>query len=163
MTVQNGSPVEATYTNSRLMSRTEDTNTIGKIDLNNADSASGDQITNIQAAINSALIQNPVPQTVSDGGSIVIEDIGLMQTIRMVSDGGEVTVSQTPFGTSAPSGALIVGLNCVSETDTVIIENSNDIDYGININGNITLSTGIWVLLYFNSQTLRWEELCRNV
>ena len=38
--------------NSGFMSRKDDTDTIGKVDLNNADSLSGSAITNIQKNIN---------------------------------------------------------------------------------------------------------------
>jgi len=53
MSVENGGPVEASYTNSKLMSRTTDTSTIGKVGLlNTSDPQSGPIVQNAQRAIN---------------------------------------------------------------------------------------------------------------
>lgn len=52
MAVVNNAPVEANYTNSKLMSRTQDTSTTGKVALQNADVVSGAAITNTQRALN---------------------------------------------------------------------------------------------------------------
>lgn len=53
MAIQNGNPVEAGYTNSKLMSRTSDTGTTGKFSLSNTSyPESGAAINNTQRAVN---------------------------------------------------------------------------------------------------------------
>lgn len=54
MSVQNGQKVDAAVTNAAFISRTTDSNTTGKVDLENADSASGANISNTQRSINGA-------------------------------------------------------------------------------------------------------------
>jgi len=52
MSVQNGQLANENTFNSRLMSRTNDTDTVGRIDLKNALAESGGQIINVQRNIN---------------------------------------------------------------------------------------------------------------
>lgn len=53
MAVENGGPVEASYTNSKLLSRTQDSSTIGRVGLlNTSDPNSGNIVNNAQRAIN---------------------------------------------------------------------------------------------------------------
>lgn len=52
MSVSNGEDASESVFNSSFMSREDDTNTLGKVDLDNADAASGGTIENIQRSIN---------------------------------------------------------------------------------------------------------------
>lgn len=52
MGVENGGPVEASYTNSKLISRTQDSSTIGRVGLLNGLPESGAGVVNAQRAIN---------------------------------------------------------------------------------------------------------------
>ena len=54
MSVSDGQKVNAAVTNAAFMSRTTDTSTTGKVDLNNADAASGTSISNAQREHNSS-------------------------------------------------------------------------------------------------------------
>lgn len=52
MSVSDGQPVNQTVTNAAFMSRTTDTNTTGKVDLENTDLASGASVLNAQKSLN---------------------------------------------------------------------------------------------------------------
>jgi hypothetical protein len=52
MAIIDGGPVDAAYTNSKLMSRTVDTSTTGRVDLLNALAASGASVSNVQRFVN---------------------------------------------------------------------------------------------------------------
>ena len=75
MSVSDGQPVNASVTNAAFMSRTADDNTTGKKDLENADAASGANITNVQRNLNSIFsflgqlsnqVHNDTPTWLSD-------------------------------------------------------------------------------------------------
>ena len=53
MAVSDGQKANATNFNNAFVSRTQDTNTVGKVDLNNPNAESGTQISNVQKELNS--------------------------------------------------------------------------------------------------------------
>lgn len=52
MSLSNGQVADETTFNNAFMSRTDDTNTVGKVDLDNTDVLSGDSVSNIQCFLN---------------------------------------------------------------------------------------------------------------
>jgi len=160
--VTNGSPVNASNTNSAYIIKNADDQTPSKLGLVNTDTESGPTFTNAQKEINNKTYA-PVNLTISGGGIITIIDQLVLQTKRVTSNGGAVTVLSTPFGTSSTQwvDGMEVRVMGESDTDSVKIEFSDE-DHGAIINGPITLNEGIVITLQWHATKVRWIEVSRN-
>lgn len=101
-------------------------------------------------------------QTVSAGEFFDIDDENNFQYQPVVSDGGQVAASTTPFGTSIvwPDG-VTVRLVGTSDTDYVTV-NFSDIQYGVILNGAMDLTLDAVLELQYDSVQERWLEISRN-
>lgn len=97
MSINNGQPVDETTDNAAFMSRTSDTDTTGKVDLKNADSA---EVTDVQGTINT------------------------IKTDATALD-GRVTTNETNIGTNATN--IATNTSNISANDTDIATNAADI------------------------------------
>jgi hypothetical protein len=95
------------------------------------------------------------------GGTISISLTTGQQVIDVASSGGAVTLSTTPFGTSAPNNGTVIRLIGGSDSDTVQIIN-NDAQYGCILNGDATLFFGYVIELQWLNGYDRWFETSRN-
>lgn len=162
MSVSNGQTANQTTFNNAFVSKTALTgnDVTGIINLNNA--SSGGNVTNAQRQINrnTKVIQSTA--TVTASGSVTLDQDHVNHIVPVVGDGGAVTMSSTPFGTSGTwldgTEVTLVG---TSNTDTVTIQFS-DAANGAILNGNATLSQYYSITLVWLSALNRWIEKCRN-
>jgi len=96
------------------------------------------------------------PQTVVASGEITYDAVAFKPLIPLEGDGGPVTLSNTPFGTTHGffGGKEIILLGS-SDTNTVTLE-VNDIDEGIISNGKIVLTKYDQVILIYNANLKRF-------
>lgn len=118
------------------------------------------------STINSSVTNNTrttyVNEAITASGSITKDDNILTQVRRVSGDGGAITVSTTPFGSSASTvDGVVIILRGTDATNTVTIEN-NDIQYGAILNGNATLGLYDQLELMYDSVVERWIEQKRN-
>lgn len=101
-------------------------------------------------------------QTVSSGGSFNFDTENNFQYQPVISDGGQVISSTTPFGVlpTWPDG-VTVRLIGTSDTDYVTVEFS-DIQYGVILNGAMDLTLDAVLELQYDSVQERWIEISRN-
>lgn len=161
MSVSNGQDADEVTFNTSFISREVDSNTVGKVDLNNTDSASGDQITNIQKTINEVASKTYATQSIGASGTITLGTVKGMQYLRVAGSGGPQTASVTPFGTTPPvDGALIeiVGTDDVNTLELV----HNDAAHGCILNGSATLKKYYILALKYDSFLGRYIEIARN-
>lgn len=146
------SKLSSAKANETFMDRTVDTDTIGKVGLNNADTASGAAIANTQREINlSRKIIHP-QASVINGDVLVPDTLSLNQEFRVLGNATPVTLNSLPFGPakSVEDGAEI---SVVGHDDTFTVELTfNDVDYGLLLNGDATLKKGFELRL---TSTLR--------
>lgn len=142
MAVQNGSPVEASYTNSKLMSRTQDTGTTGRVD-----------------------ITNTTQSTNKDTGALVVEGgVGVEKNLNV---GGDLAVTGggTIGGNLVVTGDLsVLGNSSVIQTATVEVEDQNIL---VNKGGNDVTAQGAGItvertgvagsLIYDSTRASRWK------
>lgn len=99
--------------------------------------------------------------TLAGGGTIAISLTSGQQTWRVGGNGAAVTLSSTPFGSSAPSNGAMIVLTGTSNTNTVTITN-NDGAKGCILNGTATLGQYDSITLQYNSTDDRFIEVSRN-
>lgn len=99
--------------------------------------------------------------SLTNGGTIAISLTTGQQVIDVQSASGAITLSNTPFGSSAPSNGTVVRLIGASNTLTVTLIN-NDATYGCILNGAATLSYGYVIELQYLTGYNRWFEVSRN-
>lgn len=97
----------------------------------------------------------------ADGGSITTIQSGLNK-YRVAGNSAAVTLSTTPFGTTAPLDGTEVVLIGNSNTNTVTITH-NDIAKGAVCNGSVTLTKGASVVFIYDAAFDRWVEKSRNI
>jgi len=147
MAIIDGQAVNAAVTNAAFMSKTNDSSTVGKVGLLNADVISGDNITNLQKELNEKTFTAYSVQAVAAAATIDVQDYKGLQARTVIGSPGAVTVSTTPFGNSfiLPSGT-IVAVSGADNTNTVKITH-NDINYGCLLFGDADLEAGFIVSL----------------
>lgn len=101
-------------------------------------------------------IKETALQTISAGGEFTSDSAAFKEMMNIVSDGGTVQTSATPFG-SAPgfNGGKEIILVGTSDTNIVEIPVS-DVDYGFIGNGKIILSRFETVVLIYNDNLKRF-------
>jgi len=160
MSVSDGQPVNAAVTNAAYISRTVDSGTVAKVDLQ--DSGSADVI-DLQNTINNLKTQSYAEQVISASGTISSDDNQYHQIRRVKSDGGVITLSTTPFGTGGTwLDGIVIEVMGTDNTDKISVT-FNDIDNGAILNGDITLERFRSIKLRWDSVLLRWIELGRNL
>lgn len=106
MSVTNGQRANQTTFNNAFMSRTANTSTSGKVDLNNADGVSGASLSNIQRALNSLLsvvgasasaVYNLLPTWNTSEGTLTSLQT-LLERVDALSDLFESTAGHTHVG-----------------------------------------------------------------
>ena len=95
------------------------------------------------------------------GGTVSISLTQGQQVYTVASSGGAVTLSSTPFGSSAPTNGTTVRLIGTSDTNTVQISDS-DTAKGARVNGNAVLVSGNVIDFQYISSSDRWFETSRN-
>lgn len=152
-------PASSALLNSTFLDKTQDDATIGKLDLNNSDSESGNPIINVQSRLNSV---TPVVNAtiVLGGGDQIALSESYYQYIRIVSDGGTVFLNSLPFS-SQPLDGSIIYLVGTDDTNDVTIE-FNDSQFGAYINGDATLKRGYVLTLAYDAVLERYLEISRN-
>ena len=118
------------------------------------------------AAVSTAFINTTrttyANEIISASGTITKDDDILTQVRRVSGDAAPITVSNTPFGSSADTtDGVVIILRGFDATNTVTIEN-NDIQYGAILNGNATLGLYDQLVLMYDSVAERWIEQQRN-
>ena len=159
MPITANSPLSSSVANDTFMDRTINTNTIGQLTLENTDTASGDAVANTQERINENSIKGGATLSLLAGDSITPDTIHKIQYIRVVGNGGAVTLAD-PFDSNPKdlTRILIVGTD---DTNTVTFE-SDDVAGGLYINGNATLLRGYVLELIFDETLDRYIEIGRN-
>lgn len=162
MAVVDGQKVNAEVTNAAYLSRTDNSDTVGRIDLkDDASIVSGPFITNIQRELNFARKVRTSPLIAADG-QITSQDFIGTQIFSIKSTGGAVNMSATvPIITTSPvigQEIIIIGL---SNTDTVRLTNVDAVD-GVLLNGEITFKLGTLLRLIYEGNVQRWIEAGRT-
>lgn len=159
MAVSNGQIANQTTFNNAFPSKTVDDQVPSKWDLTNGDAESGENVVNLQKAVNEASSKNYTIQQISSGGTIDTDKVKGVQNRLVQSDGGDVTISSTPFGAAGGwkdgTEIRIVG---GSNTNRIILEHS-DVAFGVILNGNITLGLYNAVTLIWFEGLQRWIEI----
>jgi hypothetical protein len=159
MAVADGQRGNAAVFNAAFVSKSVDSEVLGKITLNADDS--GAEITNLQLAVNLASRVERATQTLAATDSIdTLASIGT-QLIPVQSTGGEVELSATPLGNTSFSAGIEVILIGLSDTNFVTLKNS-DTANGVVLNGQIELKKDVMIRLVKVGAINRWVELCRN-
>lgn len=171
MTVQYNSQLTSANVNNAFASKSADNTLAGILDLNN--SSSGTRITNVQQKINdietsltefqsSNAWTTVSTETISSNGEVTTLEDDNTQYRRIEGDGGAITASNTPFGTSLSwNDGLIIRLICVSDVNTVSFI-SNDAQFGMILNGDVTLSKYNILTVQYDSYLERFIEVGRN-
>lgn len=94
-------------------------------------------------------------------GTITISTSLGQQVFRVASSSGAVTLSTTPFGTSAPVDGAAIRLIGTSDTNTVQIS-FNDAAKGCLVNGTAVLRRGNVIEFQYSSTDDRYYEVARN-
>lgn len=102
-----------------------------------------------------------IQTSLSGGGNVTISLTQGQQVVEVAGSGGAVTLSTTPFGSSAPNDKTVVRLFGTSSTNTVTIDNS-DIAKGVYVNGQVVLFLGYVVDFMYIASIDRWVETGRN-
>jgi hypothetical protein len=161
MAVSDGQNGNASTFNAAFVSKNIDSTVISKITLNDPSPESGDSISNVQEELNNKTFKPFVVEQISAGGAITTSITLGMQRRKVVSDGGNISAAAQLFGAVGgwPDGTQI-RLVGTDNTNSVTIE-YNDIDYGLIINGNFTLTKHARITLEWDADELRWVEIQR--
>jgi len=144
------------------LSRLTNSDTIAKVDLLNAEAASGPSIINVQKAINNKTYKTYVVQQVSAGGTISSDITIGLQYRRIEGLTGAVTLSGTPFG--AVGGwvdGMVIKLVGTSDANKVTLVNSDSANGAI-LNGTMELGKYSIIELIWDAVLVRWIETGRN-
>lgn len=159
MPIQANSPLSSSVANDTFMDRTVDTDTIGKLDLNNTDPTSGDTISNIQQRINENTIKQNATVSLLAGDSLAVDSVHKLQYFRVAGNGTAVTLS-TPFDSTPKDGTriFIVG----TDDSLTVTFSSSDVVDGLYLNGDATLFRGAMLQLVYDAVLQRYFEIGRN-
>ena len=162
MAVSNGQVANQDTFNNAFPSKTNDDIIPVKYNLTNTDAASGDSLINLQKVVNEASVKVYATEQISSGGNISIDNVKGVQVRRIVSDGGDVTLSSTPFGNSGGwadgTRIQVVGGDNTNRCTLVF----SDTDYGCILFGDFTPDKWHSVTLVWIEDELRWLEVGRN-
>lgn len=161
MSVSPGQRVAAAVVNAALMSRTTNTGTTAKINLNDLTGDSGPEIENLQLTLNNSALQTFSEQVISSNGEIDSE-VAVGKQMRVVrSASGNQTASTTPFGNKSFNDGIEITLVGTSDTNTLTVVPSDEAG-GAAMNGQITLKRFSMITFKYVSALSRWVEKERN-
>lgn len=156
-----GDPDRKNYANTNYISNGD----AYKVSIENLDAQAAVNAGNITTNLNSIIALTPttyVNEAVADTSAITKVDNVYKQIRRVSGDAAPITVSTTPFGSSASTlDGLVIILRGTDNTNTVTITN-NDIQYGAILNGDAVLSRFDELELMYDSIEERWIEQRRN-
>ena len=159
--VTNGQAANETTFNASFLAKNGDDATIGKVGLLNT-SGSGDNIANAQLEINQNRYKVFTVESIGAAGEVTLNTINQMQRRKVVSSGGSLTASVTPFGSV---GGWMDGTNIRlkgdSDTNTIKFTH-DDNDYGMILNGSAELKKHMHLTIEWDESELRWYEISRN-
>ena len=161
MAVSDGENVNALVTNAAFISRTINSNTIGKINLENSDSNS---VIDLQQTINRLTPQVVAVETIA-GAVISSDNNDKYQIRRVVSSSGQQTLDFALFGvTGGWDDGVVIELIGTSDINTLIArtDDSDSTQYGAILNGDIELRKYQRLILRYDSSFERWIEVGRN-
>ena len=163
MSVSDGQDASATVLNSAYVSKTADSDVTSKLNLNSTDAASGDDISDVQLAINQLRYKTYANEAISAGGEITSTTLKGLQARRVSGSGAARTASTTPFGsTGGWEDGTVIRLIGTHDTNTLSIT-STDSAKGAVLNGStITLKKDDILDLQYDSSRDRWIEVGRN-
>lgn len=171
MTVSYNSQLTSSNVNNAFASKSANNTLAGILDLNNT--GSGNRVTNVQQKLNdlqdeldtfssSNAWTTVASESISSGGTITTTGDDNTQYRRIEGDGSAVTANSLPFGSSITwNDGLLIRLVCVSDVNTVSFT-SNDSQYGMILNGNVTLSKYNILTVQYDSTLERFIEVGRN-
>lgn len=164
MSVSNGQKGNEANFNAAFVSKIDDTgnDVTGKINLKNVDTASGDNVLNIQKRLNNNSLKIPSTKLITAGGSITLNSTTGNWVIKVSGDGAAVSLSTTPFGSSGnwPDGTEVT-LVGTDASNTVTVGYS-DTAKGAVVNGDASLKKYYSITLIWDSSLDRWLEKSRN-
>jgi hypothetical protein len=155
--ITDGQRVNAEITNAAFLSRTANSSTVGVIQLLNDGSP---PVTNLQAAINSGGVRELATQVIDSGQKITNTGSG-NDLIPVQSSGGEISGHPVLFANSV-TAAQEITLIGLSDTDYLLIENSEASTKGLVMNGSIQLKRYVSITFKYVSVLEKWVEKCRN-
>jgi hypothetical protein len=164
MPIQFKSKLSSTIANQTWFDKTIDDATIGKMSLNNPDSANhGDTVDSVQLEVNKAKrTVNAVVLLLENSDQVTLDEIGMNQYLRMQGSTTPVTVNSLPFGnTITPPDYSEIVLVGYDNTNTITVVH-NDVDYGCWLNGDATLQKGYMLVLIYDDNLKRYIEKSRN-
>ena len=100
-------------------------------------------------------------ENITNGGNISVSLTTGFQYRRITGNGGAVSTSTTPLGSSAATDGVIVVLVGQSDTNTVTINNS-DTAKGFILNGSMVLGQYNTLTMQYDSVADRWIERGRS-
>lgn len=163
MSVTDGQTANQTTFNTAFVSRTQDTNTVGKIDLANTDTASGSTVTNAQREINSLNAYTGRPAgtakdatpvwTSNEVGTSVDTLKARLEALTVLFD--EVS-GHTHAGTGGNGGPLVVASGSVAgiiSTGSQTLAGDKTFSGAVNVTGNLTPSASFILSQASNSQS----------
>lgn len=159
MPITANSPLSSSVANDTFMDRTVDTNTIGVLALENGNSESGDNVTNVQERLNESAIKQFPTASLQASDSLTVNEIHKVQYFRVAGNLSAVTLTD-PFTGTAKDGTIIYIVG-TDDTLTVTIDTDNSAG-GTYVNGSATLKFGYVLTLVYDAELDRYLEIGRN-
>ena len=156
--VEDGQRVNAEVTNAAFISRTQNSNTIAIVSLDNE--SSGPNVENAQLAINRSRNFVSQEQEISLEGEIDIET-DRNQTVPVKADDENVTASNTPFGDKVFFDGMEITLVGTDSTNRLRIIPVDE-PKGCAMNGPITLGFYSTITFKYIAHFDRFVETGRN-
>jgi len=160
MPIQFGSRLRSAIANATFFDKTQDDTTVGKLNMANTDTASGDPVNNAQREINISKALVSPATTLGNAAQIATNELSRLQVYRVAGDSAPVVLNTIVFSSQPIDGAEIIIIG-QDDTNTVTI-NFNDSQNGQYINGNATLKRGYVLRLIWDSGLERFIEIGRN-
>lgn len=150
--ISNGQAANETNFNNAFMSRTDDTGTVGIVELNNADAESGDAIENVQREINalSLAVGRTVGDTIATGYAWTNNDVGAVDdsvalradllTERFNGTTGHSHTGGAGQGAPINTASLVSGDTESDDKDTgcLVLEGGLGVEKNINAGGDVS-------------------------
>lgn len=159
MPIAANSPLSSETANNTFMDQQVDTQTVGRIGLNNTEAESGDVIVNIQQVINENSIKDLGSLTLLPSDDITFNVVHKIQYVKVSGNGGAVTLTN-PFA-NEPKDKTRIFIVGSDDTNTVTFE-VDDVVNGLYVNGNATLLRGYILELVYDADLQRFLEIGRN-
>lgn len=155
-------PADSALVNSKYVGRLGDDETIGKLDLANIETESGDSIVNLQRQVNENKNKLLPNQALTASGEMLTDSISKTQIVRVSGDSAAITTALLPFGASPDiqDGTILYVIG-QDDINTVTISHNDNQD-GTLLNGNATLLKGYCLQLFWDATQERFIDIGRN-